>query len=522
MPRAKSITVITSLSVVFGALSSAWAQLGVPVTAPAALNTSAASDGGDDYQPQLATDGAGNWVAVWESIDDLGGTIATENDNLVARSTDSGASWSAPQPLNTNAASDTGLDYSPQLTTDGAGHWVAVWGSDEDLGGTLGTDLDVLVTRSTDNGATWSAPQPLNTNADTDSGHDGNPQVATDGAGNWMAVWDSDDNLGGTIGTDIDVLVSRSTDNGATWSAPQALNASAPSDSGDDRYPRLTTDRAGNWVAVWASDDNLGATIGTDRDVLVARSSDNGATWSAPQPLNTNAASDIGDDGDSQVTTDSAGNWVALWESDDDLGGTIGADHDILFARSTDNGSTWSPPQALNTDAASDSEDDFDARLATDGLGNWVAVWTSSHDLGVTPDPDTDILAARSADGAVTWSMPEDLNTNAASDSGSDYDPQLTTDGAGNWVAVWRSYDDLGGTIGTDSDILVARFALPDCDANGVPDSSQPDSDGDGTIDACEGPCGCGATSAVMMSLWALSMVKLSRRRKPHYPARRE
>ena len=33
----------------------------------------------------------------------------------------------------------------------------------------------------------------------------------------------------------------------------------------------------------------------------------------------------------------------------------------------------------------------------------------------------------------------------------------MTTDGAGNWVAVWDSADTLGGAIGTDSDILVAR-----------------------------------------------------------------
>ena len=37
----------------------------------------------------------------------------------------------------------------------------------------------------------------------------------------------------------------------------------------------------------------------------------------------------------------------------------------------------------------------------------------------------------------------------------SDYNPQVTTDGADNWVAVWRSATNLGG-IGTDWDILVS------------------------------------------------------------------
>lgn len=38
--------------------------------------------------------------------------------------------------------------------------------------------------------------------------------------------------------------------------------------------------------------DDLGATIGTDSDILIARSSDAGVTWTAPVALNANAASD--------------------------------------------------------------------------------------------------------------------------------------------------------------------------------------------------------------------------------------
>jgi len=121
-----------------------------------------------------------------------------------------GATWAAPTALNTNAANDAGSDIAPQVTTDGGGNWVAVWYSNENLGGTIGTDYDILVSRSTDNGATWTAPNPLNSNAASDVGNDAHPQVTTDGGGNWLAVWHSQDSLGGTIGTDPDILVSRS------------------------------------------------------------------------------------------------------------------------------------------------------------------------------------------------------------------------------------------------------------------------------------------------------------------------
>jgi len=421
---------------------------------PAALNTNAATDSGYDRDAQVATDGGGNWVAVWSSSEDLGG-IGTDSDILVARSTDNGATWTAPAALNSNAATDSGGDFQPQVATDSGGNWVAVWSSSEDLGG-IGTDSDILVARSTDNGATWTDPVALNTNAGSDSGDDFFSQVATDGGGNWVAVWSSLDSLGGTIGTDFDVLVARSTDNGATWTATAPLNSNAAGGGAPDLYGDVATDGGGNWVAVWHSRDNLGGTIGGGLDILVALSTDNGATWTAPAALNTNAATDSGDDGQPQVTTDGGGNWVTVWHSDDGLGGAIGTDWDILVARSINNGSTWTATAALNTNAASDSGTDRGPQVTTDGAGNWVAVWRSEEDLGGTIGTDSDILVARSTDNGATWTAPAALNTNAATDSEGDHHAEVTTDGGGNWVAVWYSFENVGGTIGTDADILYA------------------------------------------------------------------
>ncbi len=70
---------------------------------------------------------------------------------------------------------------------------------------------------------------------------------------------------------------------------------------------------------MWYSFDSLGGTIGTDADILVARSMDAGETWTAPAPLNTNAGSDTRNDGWPQVTTDGQGTWIAAWQSDDSL-----------------------------------------------------------------------------------------------------------------------------------------------------------------------------------------------------------
>jgi hypothetical protein len=251
---------------------------------------------------------------------------------LVSGSPGSAQVFDSLQALNTNAASDSENDLSPEVATDGAGTWVAVWHSRDTLGGAIGTDMDILVARSSDGGATWTAPAALGTHAASDSGDDFDPQVATDGTGSWLAVWESGDSLGGTIGTDRDILVARSSDAEATWTAPAALGTNAASDSGWDISPQVTTNGAESWVAVWASHDSLGGTIGTDYDILVARSSDAGAIWTAPAALGGNAASDSGADRAPQVATDGAGSWVAVWHSNGSLGATIGTDYDILFA----------------------------------------------------------------------------------------------------------------------------------------------------------------------------------------------
>ena len=485
------LRVLGSVLLALQLCGAAAAQGPVEFGAPFTLDTSAGSDFRNDFSPQLTTDGQGTWIAVWYSFVTLGGTIGTDADILVARSTDAGVSWTAPAALNTNATSDVGNDFLPQLTTDGHGTWIAVWYSYDSLGGTIGTDRDILVARSTDAGVTWTAPAALNTNAASDLGADRRPQLTTDGQGTWVTVWASRDSLGGTIGTDDDILVARSTDGGVVWTPPVPLNSNAASDIGSDTFPQLTTDGQGNWLAVWGSEDSLGGTIGKDWDILMARSTDAAITWSAPEPLNRNAGRDrakfkrncftpadgsgtdsstfcapkfANQDWTPQVTTttDEQGTtWLAVWVH-------VDRRFDIRVARSTDRGVTWTQPAGIAASTGNSSFGNF-PQLTTDGQGTWLVVWGSkaSHgDIG----KDDDILMARSMDDGSTWSAPASLNSNARCDSESDFFPQLTADGQGTWLAVWSSFDSLGGTIGTDADILIA---LPGIDPFGCQTPAQ-------------------------------------------------
>ncbi|MBI4557423.1 MAG: carboxypeptidase regulatory-like domain-containing protein [Candidatus Hydrogenedentes bacterium] len=445
------------------------AQISWTVSLPLDPDAANTTSRGLDQVPQLVTDGAGTWIAVWESGGALGGTIGPDDDILYARSVDNGKNWTPPAALNTNAAADTSADVNPQLATDGAGNWICVWASDDSLGGTIGTDMDILYARSSNNGITWTVPAPLNANAATDGsdgfGEDSRPVILTDRAGIWIAVWQSSGSVGGPIGADYEIVLARSVDNGLNWTAPAALDANVASDTTSDESPHVATDGAGTWIAVWHAYNWEG---GLDYDILFARSTDGGVSWTSPSPLYIDAATDPWADGAPHLTSDGAGTWIAVWESNNPRdGGTLGGDFDILQARSVDSGQNWTAPIPLNANADGDRGFDTSPHLTADGNGTWIAVWQSWDSLGGTIGEDDDVLYALSADGGMNWSFPAALNTHATSDTGFDRTPSLATDKVGTWIALWSS-----NLFTTGYDILSAKAELSGAIAGAVTDVS--------------------------------------------------
>jgi len=423
---------------------------------PAPLNGNAATDTGSEFVPVLTTDGEGNWVAAWSSWDSLGGTIAEDDDIHFVRSTNNGNTWTLPQALNTNATTDPRDDAGPRLATDGDGNWVAVWVAREYDAIAGGWQYDVLLSRSADDAQTWTAPESLAGPEYTVLGANGigSLDITSDGQGTWIVVWNSTHSLNETIGTDSDVLFARSTDAGETWSLPQPLNMNAAVDSANDVEPRLATDGQGNWVAAWYSFE-LGPPNNDHHKVLCARSSDNGETWLTPQVINVGAEIDTIWDRFSCVTTDGLGNWFVVWNGTGPAGSTIGDDGDLFLAHSTDAGQTWSLPRTLSANADTDIAHDDRCKLTTDGMGTWVAVWESwTHPTGSS---QADVLFARSTDAGRTWTLPQPLNVTAPPVHGNDEEPVLATDGQGRWVAAWYSFDTFGGTIGPDYDVIFAK-----------------------------------------------------------------
>ena len=445
------------------------------VTPQQLISTQPGAATSDDAFPDLATDGEGNVVAVWQSRLRTGSSYG-DYDIYSAHSNDNGSTWSSPVMVNHYGAIDDAdakltfptfpptpssppnNDRLPRLATDGAGNWVATWESAYDLDGT-GDDYDIMVSRSTDNGASWSDATLLN---DTGMGADGDDihaTVDTDRDGNWVVAWEGEAGIVGH-GSDLEIYYSRSTDAGASWSPTGLLNSTALVDgSATDGQPSLSFGD-GVWVTTWATPHNLDGDASADLDIVVSRSVDGALTWSDAALVGSTATIDkSSDDRVPKIATDKQGNWMIVWRSYYNLDNS-GSDLDLFHSVSTDNGITWSNTGLTSAFAQVDgSANDYQPQIKTDGHGNWVCVWSVEYDL-VNLEPKSgeyDNLITVSSDLGQTWSHPEFLNSNGGEDINSDSLPSITPDGDGNWIGTWyTNFNDE-----SKNDVYATTFQIP-------------------------------------------------------------
>ncbi|MCC6794431.1 MAG: exo-alpha-sialidase [Candidatus Hydrogenedentes bacterium] len=456
------------------------AYAGVSFSNPSPLNSNAGSDSTNDLTPRIATDRGDTFVVVWASQDTLGGTVGSDYDIFVSRSTNDGAAWSNVTTLNDDATTDSTSDEAPDIATDGS-TWIAVWASRRSAGSGDGTDPDIFFSRSTNGGAAWSPAAAIHSNATADlADADENPRIFTDGNGVWICAWASRAQLDAGSQFDEDIVAVRSDDDGDTWGAPFYLNGNFSDASADDINPFLAVSEEGAWIAVWESNDTLEKGAGVDWDILFARSTDGGENWGDAQFLNSDAPTDqgnspIGSDAGARVYGMGSNTWFVTWHRYLGGGGT-----QLRFARSTTNGASWSAPKVFDN-PASDSKESDDSSQELDMLTRWFKFFgkgaqapepllfgVAIGDKNVANPGNSDQVTGNdydlrsyflSTEGKV-WTAPEIANPNAYTDSGDDINPVIAADEEGHVVVVWSSYDDLDDTIGTDADILVSTATV--------------------------------------------------------------
>jgi hypothetical protein len=254
-------------------------------------------------------------------------------------------------------------------------------------------------------------PFSTNVKVNTDTGNrpQYGPAIALDSTGTIYVAWQDSRNW------NSDIYFAKSTDGGANWSDPN-IRVNTDQDTALQFSPTIAVDSEGTLYTAWED------TRDGDRNIYFAKSEDGGNSWSDPNIRVNIDEGDFNEEGVS-IAVDSSGIIYAVW--DDNRNG----DYDIYFAKSTDEGMTWSDP---NIKVNTDSEGTTQGRptIAVDATGTIYVAWTDQR------NGDQDIYFAYSTDEGSSWSDPN-MKINTDTGSADQYSVDITVDSFGSIHASW-------------------------------------------------------------------------------------
>lgn len=331
--------------------------------------------------------------------------VAAYQDNAhVAFSSDGGIQWVTPPgiaPPNYRVSGDVSVTY------DHRGHAILTYMAFDKLGtfnywAHNATRNGLFVRRSLDGGSTWEADQIAVIQHETAPGMpwEDKPYIVADNSSGPHA---GNLYVGWTRWTlaDSEILIARSTDGGATWSTPLEISAHRG-------LPRDDNGAAEGFSGAVGPDGTLYVVWALGDQIVFRTSSDGGETFSAEQNIIRTAPIMF------QVQAVARANGFPVIAVDPGAPNRAerlfvawsdyrNGDVDVFCSSSTDRGRTWSDAARVNSDPLHNGADQFFHWLAVDPSdGSADVIYYDRR--GDPANRSASVVLARSTDGGKTFS----------------------------------------------------------------------------------------------------------------------
>jgi hypothetical protein len=325
--------------------------------------------------------------------------VAYQDNAHIAYSSDAGKRWETAtgvEPPDYRVSGDVSVTY------DNNGHAIICYMAFDKLGtfnywAHNASRNGLFIRRSLDGGRTWEANHIAVIKHETAPGipWEDKPYIvadATDGpySGNLYVGWTR-----WTL-ADSQILLSRSTDGGETWSAPKEIDTHRG-------LPRDDNGAVEGFSGVVGPDSRLYVVWADGNHIVLTSSSDGGRTFNPPRniidvaPIMFHVQAVARANGFPVIAMDPhSGRLYVVWSD------YRNGDVDVFCSTSSDKGQTWTPAARVNTDELHDGADQFFAWLAVDPIQG--AAYVVFYDRRGDPsNAQATIVLARSTDGGKTF-----------------------------------------------------------------------------------------------------------------------
>jgi hypothetical protein len=367
--------------------------------------------------PAVALDTDADFVIVWQSIGSNGGD--TSNSSVQGRRySPAGIPQEDQFQVNTYT---TGFQSYPTVTVDDDGDFVVVWEST----GSAGSDSDSLsIQGQRYNTAGLPQGNQFQVNTDT-TGHQRLPAVSMDSDGDFVVVWQSYGS--GSDGDGYSIQGQRYNSHGLPQGSEFQVNTYT---TNNQRYPAISLDDDGDFVAVWQSDGSSGSDT-SFHSIQGQRYNSTGAPQGNQFQVNTYTT--LGQHRPA-VALDSDGDFVVVWDSNGSPG-SAGADTSAYSIQGQRYNAAAAPQGSqFQVNTYTTSFQWFPA-VTLDSDGDFVIVWTSHGSTGTDNDYGSIQGQLYNSDGDPQGSH---FQVNTYITSYQEH-PTVSLDDDGNFVATWVS-----------------------------------------------------------------------------------